>query len=370
MPRQFSDGRSDSAPAEPSAGYAVALLIAASLVAIMALGPRSYLDRVRIFPDMTSYTQAANAVRHWRLVGAPARQFWGYAYAGVLASLVMPYVNMLVVLIVVSAIAGCVAVVLAHRLWGGWTAVYLTALGFPWIQRVAFGGSEPLFMALLFGALLAARRSSWVSAALFAALATTVRPIGVFAVVGVVAAALRERKVREVGLGLGVTTLVFAAYCIPLAATGDVFGNLHFYWPQFAGPSPIGLPFVALWRWAASAQVSPLRHIVFAAAIGVVVLAPFVAFRGDEQRTHWAENIFALGSSCFLITLNCLGCIWAFPRFAIVSLPFALVAMRRWLPRDERVVAVLSVSSALLAAAMQMNDLAPGTTLLHLFSLQ
>jgi hypothetical protein len=347
----------------------VALLLAAALVAIMALGPREYLDRVRVFPDMTSYTDAANAVRQWHLAGAPARQFWGYAYAGVLASFVMPYVPMLVVLLVVSAIAGCVAVVLAHRLWGGWTAVYLTALGFPWIERVAFGGSEPLFMALLFGAFLSGRRSYWVRAALCAALATTVRPIGVFALAGVLAAALHDRKARAVGLGLGVAALVFAAYCVPLANTGDVLANVHFYSPQVSGRMPIGLPFAMLWHWVAHTQVSPLRQIVFVAAIGAVVLAPFIASRGEEG-THRAENIFALGSSCFLITLNCPGCIWAFPRYAIVSLPFALVVMRRWLPRDERVVAVLSVCSALLAAAMQLNDLSPGTTLLHLFSQQ
>jgi hypothetical protein len=66
--------------------------------------------------------------------------------------------------------------------------------------------------------------------------------------------------------------------------------------------------------------------------------------------------------------LNCQPCAWAFPRFAIVSIPFALIVMRQWLPRDDRVVCVLSIVSALIAAAMQFNDRDPGTVLLHLFS--
>jgi hypothetical protein len=122
-----------------------------------------------------------------------------------------------------------------------------------------------------------------------------------------------------------------------------------------------------VWGTLIAGEVSPMRDILVVGAITVVVMAPFVGFAG-EQKGRWVENLFALGTSCFLITLNCQPCAWAFPRFAIVSIPFALIVMRQWLPRDDRVVCVLSIVSALIAAAMQFNDRDPGTALLHLFS--
>jgi hypothetical protein len=330
-------------------------LIGASLLAIAAAGPRAYLDRVQEFPDMASYAEAATAMRHWHLSGIPARQFWGYADAGALLSVLLPGVPMLVVLVIVSTISGCVAIALAHRLWGGWIAVYLTAVGWQWVQREAFGGSEPLFMALVLAAFWANRNAQWRRAVLWAALATIVRPIGIFAL----GAVLVRRKPTEVLLGLGIAAIVVGLYGVPLAFTGDVLGNIHWYAPQMTGGT--------VWGTLIAGEVSPMRDILVVGAITVVVMAPFVGFAG-EQKGRWVENLFALGTSCFLITLNCQPCAWAFPRFAIVSIPFALIVMRQWLPRDDRVVCVLSIVSALIAAAMQFNDRDPGTALLHLFS--
>ena len=340
---------------EPSVSYAVALLIGASLLAIAAAGVRAYLDRVQEFPDMASYAEAATAMRHWHLSGIPARQFWGYADAGALLSVLLPGVPMRGVLVIVSTISGCVAVALAHRLWGGWIAVYLTAVGWQWVQREAFGGSEPLFMALVLAAFWANRNAHWRRAVLWAALATIVRPIGIFAL----GAVLVRRKPTEVLLGLGIAAIVVGLYGVPLAFTGDVLGNIHWYAPQMTGGT--------VWGTLIAGEVSPMRDILVVGAITVVLMAPFVVFAG-EQKGRWVENLFALGTSCFLITLNCQPCAWAFPRFAIVSIPFALIVMRQWLPRDDRVVCVLSIVSALIAAAMQFNDRDPGTALLHLFS--
>ena len=310
---------------------------------------------------MSSYAEAATAVRHWQLHGIVARQFWGYSYVAVLLSLVLPGVPMLVVLLIVSAISGGVAVRLAHRLWGGWIAVSMTALGWQWIQREAFGGSEPLFMALLLGSFVSIRKDQWRWGALWAALAMIVRPIGVFALAAILVTALLRRRWWDAALGAGISVLIFALYCVPLTFTGDALGNLHWYEPQLRDGT--------VWRQLFTEEVSPVRMILVAGAIATVVTAPFVLF-AREQTGRQAENLFALGSSCFLVTLNCQPCAWAFSRFAIVSIPFALVVVRRWLPRDDRVVAVLSIVSALVAAAMQVNDRYPGTALLHLFSPQ
>jgi hypothetical protein len=324
-------------------------VIGASLLAIAAAGLRVYMTRVREFPDMASYADAATAVRHWRLSGSAARQFWGYSYAAVLVSLILPGVPLMVVLLVVST-SGGVAVWLVHRLWGGWIAVYMTAVGWQWIQREAFGGSEPLFMALLLAGFLATRHEQWRRAALWSALATTVRPIGVFALGAIILAALIKRRWTDAAIGAGIATAVFALYCVPLALTGDAFGNIHWYAPQMVGGT--------VWRNLFTEQVSHVRQILVSGAIVTVLVAPLVVFT-NEQKGRLSENLFALSASCFLVTLNCQPCAWAFSRFAIVSIPFALVVVRRWLPRDDRVVAALSIVSALIAAAMQINDRAP-----------
>ena len=310
---------------------------------------------------MSSYAEAATAIRHWHLNGAAARQFWGYPYAAVLLSFVLPGVPMLVVLVIISAIAGCVAVYLAHRLWGGWIAVYVTAVGWQWVQREAFGGSEPLFMALVLAAFLSTRNERWRRATLWAALATIVRPIGIFALGAILLTALLRRRWVDTALGACIAAAVFGLYCVPLAFTGDALGNIHWYAPQMVGGT--------VWHNLITDQVSPVRQILVAGAIATVLVAPLVVFT-REQAGRQAENLFAFGTSCFLVTLNCAPCAWAFSRFAIVSIPFALVVVRRWLPRDDRVVAVLSILSALIAAAMQVYDLNPGTALLHLFSPQ
>ena len=346
---------------EPSVAYAVALLIGASLLAIAAAGLRVYPDRIREFPDMSTYAEAATAIRHWHLNGYVARQFWGYPYAAALLSFVLPGVPMLAVLVIISAISGGVATYLAHRLWGGWIAVYLTALGWQWIQREAFGGSEPLFIALVFAAFRSTRSDHWRRAALWAALATIVRPIGVFALAAILITALFRRRWADVAIGSAIAAAIFGMYCVPLAYTGDALGNIHWYTPQMMGGT--------VWRHVIRDQVSPLRHILVAGAIATVLVAPLVVF-SREQTGHWAENLFTLSASCFLVTLNCQPCAWAFSRFAIVSIPFALVVVRRWLPRDDRLVFVLSICSALIGAAMQVDDRDPGTALLHLFSLQ
>ncbi len=347
-------------------------MLAASLLAACAPGPFRYVDVVQSFPDMNSYGAAMDAVRHWQLERAAARQFWGFAYAGALVSLLLPSsVPSLIVLIAVSAVAACIATALAHHLWGGWIAAGMAAVGWPWIQRVAFGGAEPLFLALVLAALAAARREWWVRAALAAALATTVRPVGVFALAAVLAVAVR-RHPRSALAGAGVSLLVLVLYCVPVAiGTGDPLANVHWYMPQMTNGLPVGIPFVGLWRGTRTNQVSVLRNIEMLTAVGVVLAPVAVWVLSARCRVaaarYPAETIFALAYSGFLVTLNCPPCAWFFPRFAIISLPFALLTVRRWLPRDDRVLAGAAVISALIAAATQINMRDPGTSLLHLF---
>ena len=63
------------------------------------------------------------------------------------------------------------------RLWGGWVAGFFAILNFDWMQRSYLGGSEPLFVALLFASFLAIRKERWWLACVLASLSTVVRPL-------------------------------------------------------------------------------------------------------------------------------------------------------------------------------------------------
>lgn len=80
-------------------------------------------------------------------------------------------------LLAISFVASFIAVALSWRLWDGWIAGFFAILNFDWLQRSYLGGSEPLFVALLFGSFLAVRKERWLLAALPASLATIVRPL-------------------------------------------------------------------------------------------------------------------------------------------------------------------------------------------------
>jgi hypothetical protein len=81
---------------------------------------------------------------------------------------------------------------------------------FDWMQRSYLGGSEPLFVALLFGSFTAVRKERWLLAALLASLATVVRPLGVFALLGIGVALVWKRDYRKFLLATAIGTSMVA----------------------------------------------------------------------------------------------------------------------------------------------------------------
>lgn len=121
-------------------------------------------------------------------------------------------------------------IVLAYRLWGGWVAGFFAVLNFDWMQRLFLGGSEPLFMALVFGALLTVRRERWLLAALLAAFSTTVRLVGMFALVALGLALLLKRDFRNFSLATLTGLIVGGLYASPLALYfQNPLANVHRY---------------------------------------------------------------------------------------------------------------------------------------------
>src|SRR5690348_11658411 len=136
-----------------------------------------YGQLVDNFGDNSAYISIAAAIRNWDFHGIVVKHFWGlsYAIAGISRLTGISYHWSLLLICWSASLA---SVVLAYKLWGGWIATAFTIVNFDWYQRSFLGGSEPLFVALIFGSFLAIRRERWTLASLLAALATITRPLG------------------------------------------------------------------------------------------------------------------------------------------------------------------------------------------------
>jgi hypothetical protein len=231
-------------------------------------------------------------------------------------------------------------------------------LNFDWLQRSYLGGSEPLFVALLFGSFLAVRKERWLAAALLASLATVVRPLGVFALVGIGVALLWRRNYRTLLLAILIGAIVGALYELPLALYfGDPLATVHSYHsPQWQGGWLSGLPFYAILKGTFT-EPSPVTNLILSfgwilfVLVAIVAMARSARFR-EYARNHVVETVFLIPYLWTLYAYNYPH--WArgnFARFAIPIIPFVLLALDRWIPKDRRVLWTVAVVSPILAAA-------------------
>ena len=275
----------------------------------------------------------ASAIRHWNFDGVVS-QFWRLPYAMAALSTVAR-ISDRTSLLVISMIASCVSVVLAWRLWGGWIAGFFAILNFDWLQRSYLGGSEPLFVALLFGSFLLVRKDRWLIAALLASLATVVRPLGIFALVGIGVALLWKRNYRtSSSCDSDRRNGRRALHVLPLAQPlYDPLANVSSYHSQngkVAGFS--AFPFYAIIKGTFT-EPAPISNLVlsfgwiFLILVAIVKMARDTEFR-SYARSHLVETIFLIP---YLWTLTPTTIPhWArgnFARFAIPILPFVLLAL-------------------------------------------
>jgi hypothetical protein len=100
-------------------------------------------------------------------------------------------------ILVLSMVCAFVSIALSDRLWGGWVAGVFAVCSRDWMERAVIEGAEPLFLELVFGSFLAARREKWALAAFLAAFRTVVRPMGIFALIAVGMVLLIRRDYRR-----------------------------------------------------------------------------------------------------------------------------------------------------------------------------
>lgn len=343
---------------EPS-GRTVLLLAALSclLFATVIVSLTSFPELVDRFGDSAAYMNVAAAVRRWNFQGLVVKQFWGLPYMMAAASLITR-ISDREALLLLSLLPFFISVMLAYRLWGGWIAALFAVINFDWTQRSCLGGSEPLFVAVLFASFLAVRRERWALASLLASVATLVRPLGFFALVGIGVVLLRRRDYRSFLCASLVAVLVGCLYVLPLTLEfGDPLATVHSY--QGSGPgAPVlfGIPFYAIIK-GTLLYTAPLTNLLLTFGWILFVLAGTIAMASTHNfreyaRSHPVEIIFA---ALYLLSLFSYNSPYFargnFSRFAIPIVPFVLLALKRWLPKDRRLLWALAIVCPVLAAA-------------------
>jgi hypothetical protein len=336
----------------------LALCLATSVIFVSFVALfRSYATAVDNFGDSSAYMTLASAIRHWNFEGVVVKQFWGLPYAMAALSTVTR-VSDRTALLAISVVASFAAAALAWTLWDGWIAGFFAVLNFDWLQRSYLGGSEPLFVALLFGSFLSVRKERWLLAALLASLATVVRPLGIFALLGIGVALLIRRDWRTLRAAILIGTVVGGLYVLPLARHfNDPLANVNSYHsPQWQGGWLFGIPFYAIIKGTLT-EPAPLSNLVLSFGWILLILVAIVRMARDCEfrsyaRGHLVETIFLIPYLWTLYTYNYPH--WArgnFARFAIPILPLALLALYRWIPKDRRALWGVAVLSSILAAA-------------------
>lgn len=345
---------------EPSRAEVLSMLgmmFAVHLIAVCRV--QSFWEMPGVWFDRMDYLEIATIVRQRHLSGGPLPKFfWGfpYAIAGVSKLFSMPQ-SMAVVMI--SMLASFIVAGLVHRLYGGTVAAVFIFINYQWIVLSVEGGSEPLFMCLLYASFVAARSGRWNSAASLASLSTTVRPVGVFALAGFAAVLALRRSYRQLAAIVGIGLVTGVIYVVPLwIILGNPFANLVGYRIHWGpGGWPLTYPFGALVPSYSSA-FHKIRWTFLVFSVGWLIAglvgigATWTPPKRRRLWLHQPEALFAWLYGLFVITYNDRGIALALDRYLAPVLPLFLLAMRDWIPRDRRLLWGGAVLSALLSAAV------------------
>ncbi len=312
--------------------------------------------------DNAAYLRVATAIRHWDFQGIDIQHFMGYPYTIAAVSLASR-LPLDLTLSLVAGVASLVSTLLVARLFGPWVAGYFAFTNLAWLQASFLGGSEPLTVALGMGAFLSFRRGHTLLAALLASLATTVRPLMFFALIGIGIALLYRKQYSKFLGALAVGIAIGLLYVWPLAHYfADPLLTVHSYTSRDYGAVAMTGPHGHLFDWPFHAIIAGtlaypapwtnmLLSYLWIALVIAGVCAMFTKTYREYARANRDEAIFV---ASFLVAIFCYGyLIWArnnFMRFSIPVMPFVFFALLRWLPKDRRIIWCLAALAPTLAA--------------------
>jgi hypothetical protein len=359
---------------EPTVGELLVLVaVGAVLFGITASVLHGCRSLVLASDDNGAYLDVATAIRHWDLHQAGIQHFMGYPYAIAAVSLIS-HLPLIASLWLVAVVSSFVSTILVARLFGTWVAAFFALTNFAWLQTSFLGGSEPLAVALGMGALWTFRRGNTLLAALLGSLATTVRPLMFFTLVGIGIALLYQKRYGKFLGAFAVGLAVCLLYVWPLVHYfGDPLLTVHSYTSRDYGAANLTGPHGRLFGWPFHAIIvgtmlypAPWTNLILSFSWIALVIAGTVAMFSRDLRDHWRANpAEAIFCGLYLLAVFCYDyLIWArgnFIRFSIPALPFVFFALLRWLPKDRRVLWSLAVVAPVLAAcsAIGIRNLFP-----------
>lgn len=324
-------------------------------------------SRVLNFGDNRAYLEVATAIQHWDFRGVDAQQFMGYPYAVAVLSLAL-HIPLASSLWIVAGVASVVSTILVARLFGTWVGAYFAFSNFTWLQLSFLGGSEPLAVALGMGAFWSFRRGHTLLAALLGSLATTVRPLMFFVLVGIGIALLCQKHYAKLAPATALGLAIGLLYLWPLAHYfGDPLLTVHSYTSRDYGAANLAGPHGHLFGWPFHGIIvgtmlypAPWTNLILTFSWIVLVSAGGVAMFRRDLREYWRGNpAEAIFCGLYLLAIFCYDYLaWArgnFMRLSIPVLPFVFFVLLRWLPKDRRVLWCLSGLGPTLAACSAMG---------------
>jgi hypothetical protein len=368
-PRSLADPRAPLAD-ESGAGFHAppthTELLAFSALSFVVMGITALLlhrwhNLILDYGDNSAYLPVANAILHWDFRHLFIQHFMGYPYFIAGLSLLL-HVPPLFALWLIAVSSSLLSVWLAARLFGTLVAGYFAFTNFAWLQVSFLGGAEPLALALGLGALLAFRRDRVFLAALLGSLSVTVRPLMIFTLVGIGLVLLYRRKFGSFFIAIATGLAIGALYILPLLLYfGDPLLTVHSYTTRDYGGGGIVGPHGHLFGWpfhgivaGTLAYPAPWTNLLLSFFwIGLVLAGMAMMFSKRFRkyaRTYPSEAIFCALYLLAVFSYDYL--IWArgnFIRFSIPVLPFVFFALLPLLPKDRRLLWLLSIVSAVLA---------------------
>jgi hypothetical protein len=180
--------------------------------------------------------------------------------------------------------------------------------------------------------------------------------------VGIGLALLWKRDFRKFAAATTIGLLAGVLYSLPLAIRfGDALATVNSYHSkQWQGGWLFGFPFYAVVK-GTILYPAPWTNLVLSFGwILIVVIAIVVMVRSTEFRAycrdHLVEAVFFVPYLWCMFAYNYP--VWArsnFARFAIPILPFVLLALYRWVPKDRRILWGLAVVTPVLAASSALG---------------
>jgi hypothetical protein len=331
-------------------------LLAGAIFVAVVLRFQDYVSIVDHYGDNMFYLKAASAIRHWNLHKLEIMQFLGISYLTACLSL-LSGLSERTSLLLISTIASLLSILLAKKLWDGWIAGFFAILNFTWLQRALLGGSESLFVVLLFSAFWALRRKRWIVAVLLASIATVTRPVGFLLLVSIGIVLLAKREYKKLLLSVGSALVIGMMYVLPFWI---YFQDPLYQWHRYKTADwdsgwLIHLPFYTI---ATKMLYSELAWRFLGLTLGWMLFVAIGALLMTRERyrqyfrEHQPECLFGLLYIALLFTYN--SSRWAineFVRFAIPALPFVLVSLRDWIPKSRIVLYGLGMLFAFIAAS-------------------